>query len=324
MSKFRHHPCGACLLHDRGHCGGHGVERNAAHGPRGVCKGAVAALTEINVDGTCTDGHCCGNGVRRRHGSSQANHAWDRLGSGQGPCNGQGRWNGKGPCNGQRRGAGSGPHCLRRSLSDPALNNQSQVGSCRCPFSTQSQADQCSSAFLSSSSVSGSGPGPYEHRMGQQLRLDQQSDCKPRRVVMDYLFDHVDSIVREKEEIKDPGTGAVVGVRAVTTSDDEEVARAIQKHVQQMTEVKESGGSVRMWDHLFRAVAAHELDITMDVENIEGGVRAEQIGSTPYAAALVKAHANVVSKFVENGLNERPKAHEAPKECHFVAANADI
>jgi len=149
---------------------------------------------------------------------------------------------------------------------------------------------------------------------GRQGCQDSQGQGPKHRETIDFLFDNVNSITRSKEEIQDQETNRVIGIETKTTSSDPDVAQAIQRHVQEMKEIKEAGGSVRMWDPLFVKVAEHHADITMDVEEIPGGTRVKQTGATPYAATLVAAHGEVVSKFVSNGSYERPKAHAVPPE----------
>lgn len=156
-------------------------------------------------------------------------------------------------------------------------------------------------------------PGQEQQQVIPSTGFDK--DYTPRRVVMDYLFDHVDSMTRTMEATKDPVTGEVAGVRAVTTTSDPLVAQALQTHCQQMQDLHQVGAGIRMWDPLFAKVAQHASEMRMQVTPLPNGVQVEQTGQTPCAVALAQAHANVVSKFVMNGWEERPKAHAVPPVC---------
>lgn len=157
----------------------------------------------------------------------------------------------------------------------------------------------------------GRGGGGYRGGYGQQ----QHQRGGHHHDTIQELFDNIDSITRQVNEIVDEETNEVVGIESTTTSSDIEVAANIQKHVAQMKEIKESGGMVRRWDPLFYKVFEEGNHISFDVDNVHDGVHVKQTGDTPCAAALVQAHASVVSKFVAHGRAEAKKEHEVPDAC---------
>ncbi len=98
------------------------------------------------------------------------------------------------------------------------------------------------------------------------------------------------------------------GVRAVTTSEDPQVAQAIRTHVRQMKERLEQGQPIRMMDPLFRELFRHHEKINIQVEEVPGGVRVTETSQDPQVTALIRQHANrAVSEFVERGM---PRAME--------------
>lgn len=102
------------------------------------------------------------------------------------------------------------------------------------------------------------------------------------------------------------------GVETLTTSEDEEVVIHLQKHVNQMKGLVESGQPIRRSDPLFAAIFQHHHLIEMKVENIPSGVKVIETSVDPMVAELVKAHAQVVSLFVEYGFEEARRSHPVP------------
>ena len=77
----------------------------------------------------------------------------------------------------------------------------------------------------------------------------------------------------------------------------------------------ESGGVIREWDPLFAALFAHRNSTALAYTNTTTGVFAKHTGSTPCGVALVKAHAAVISLFLEFGPEQAQKEHAAPSQC---------
>jgi len=114
------------------------------------------------------------------------------------------------------------------------------------------------------------------------------------------LIDSHESITREVETLKD-------GVVTVTRSTDPDLVPTLQKHVGQMVEMLESGGSIRHWDPLFVEIFKHADQIDVRTELLDDGIRVWETASDPYVAKLIQAHAAKVSEFAERG---REAMHE--------------
>ena len=120
------------------------------------------------------------------------------------------------------------------------------------------------------------------------------------------LLDGHDAIQRQVEERED-------GVATVTTSEDPELVALIRRHVHDMATHMQAGGRARQWDPLFAALGDHYQEVTLEIEDVPGGVAVVHRGSTPEAVALVKAHADVVSAFVAHGFEEAQRSHALPR-----------
>lgn len=120
-----------------------------------------------------------------------------------------------------------------------------------------------------------------------------------------YLLEHHDEIRRDVKELKN-------GVRTVTESDNQEVAAKIQKHVAAMYQRVEHERPIRMRDPLFAEIFKLTDQIEMKVEKTAKGVRVVETSEDPYVAKLIKAHANVVSRFAKFGFDEAHKTHGIP------------
>lgn len=75
----------------------------------------------------------------------------------------------------------------------------------------------------------------------------------------------------------------------------------------------ESGRRLRQWDPLYEAVFDHAEKITLHVEKTPKGIRVTETSADPQVAALIRAHAKVVTGFAEHGFDESAKAHPVPE-----------
>jgi hypothetical protein len=124
--------------------------------------------------------------------------------------------------------------------------------------------------------------------------MDAQT-MRDMRVIHDLLVLH-ERIDRQVEDI--PG-----GIRAVTRSEDNDVAARIRMHVSQMQARIEQGDPIRQMDPLFREIFEHHRAIEMHVENVPGGVRVTEKSADPQVVLLVRQHARrAVSEFVADGM----------------------
>ena len=102
------------------------------------------------------------------------------------------------------------------------------------------------------------------------------------------------------------------GVETLTESDDPELAKKIRAHVDSMYDRVENVKPIHMRDPLFRAIFEHASKIVMVREQTAKGIKVVETSTDPYVVKLIQAHAEVVSRFIENGRAEAMKNHEVP------------
>jgi hypothetical protein len=102
------------------------------------------------------------------------------------------------------------------------------------------------------------------------------------------------------------------GVEARTESDDPRVAGLLKDHVMAMKGRIETGRRLRQWDPLYVAVFDHAEKIRLEVTPVEKGVVVRETSGDPEVAALIRAHAGVVSAFAARGFDESAEAHAVP------------
>jgi DNA-binding transcriptional regulator GbsR (MarR family) len=102
------------------------------------------------------------------------------------------------------------------------------------------------------------------------------------------------------------------GVETVTESDKPEVAKKIQEHVPAMYDRLKSGEGVRYWDPLFAEAFKHGKKMKMEILKTDKGVKVIETADDKAVIKIIQLHAEVVSKFVENGFDEAHKKHPLP------------
>jgi hypothetical protein len=127
------------------------------------------------------------------------------------------------------------------------------------------------------------------------------------RDVFHFLLDHRKDIRRTVKELDD-------GVETVTESDKPEVAKKIQEHVAAMHKRVKDGKGIHLRDPLFAELFRHYDKIRMAVVQTDKGVKVTETSDNPYVAKLIRAHAAVVTKFIENGPDETRKNHTVPEK----------
>jgi hypothetical protein len=148
----------------------------------------------------------------------------------------------------------------------------------------------------------GMGDGMPEWMMSGGMDARMMRDMP---VIHDLLLSH-QQIERRVEGI--PG-----GIRAITWSDDEDVAGLIRTHVRQMQARIEDGDPIRHMDPLFREIFDHHEAIELHVENIPGGVRVTETSRDPQVVLLIRQHARrAVSEFVRGGMERAMRATPLP------------
>jgi hypothetical protein len=157
--------------------------------------------------------------------------------------------------------------------------------------------------LLTSTSVAWAQPGGgccRGQRGGMQNEAHQED-----MLLFHYLLDHGDQITRSIEELPD-------GVLTVTESDNPEVAAKIREHVKSMYARVEDDRPIHQRDPLFAEIFQHSDAIEMSMETTEKGIRVRETSEDPYVVKLIKAHAEVVNRFLENGRPEMRRDHAVP------------
>lgn len=148
----------------------------------------------------------------------------------------------------------------------------------------------------------GHGGGPGEGCCGKGMGGEGFDED---HALFHYLLDHRGEIRRDVQMRDD-------GVETVTESSDPEVAEKIRQHVASMYERIEEGRPIHRRDPLFAELFRHTDKIRMKVKETKKGVRVIETSDDPEVAALIQAHAEVVSLFLENGHAEMHRNHALP------------
>lgn len=162
----------------------------------------------------------------------------------------------------------------------------------------QPAAANMQEALTSSSAMMGGGMPTMRNGMmgGGNLGGGMMGASMAEMRVIRGLVGSPDQIERTVENV--PG-----GVRTVTTSDNPRVAELIRTHVRQMRASYERDQPIRTLDPVFRELFANRDRITLQIENIPGGVRVLHTSDDPRVAALIRQHANhFVSEAAEQGM----------------------
>jgi hypothetical protein len=116
------------------------------------------------------------------------------------------------------------------------------------------------------------------------------------------LFAHRDQIRRTVTQI--PG-----GVRTTTESDDPAVVAQLRDHVQAMYARLKDGRPINARDPLFAAIFESADKIHVKTENTAKGITVTETSDDPKVVDLVRRHAEVVNRFIANGMHEMMRAH---------------
>ncbi|MGC8697096.1 MAG: hypothetical protein ACP5Q0_01370 [Halothiobacillus sp.] len=103
------------------------------------------------------------------------------------------------------------------------------------------------------------------------------------------------------------------GIRVQTTSEDPELARVIQEHVEGMKRRFANDRSIRSWDLLFVALFDYRHDIDMAYHNIATGVEAVLTAQEPKLIELIHAHNKTLHQFTDYGFEASKNASPAPE-----------
>jgi len=139
----------------------------------------------------------------------------------------------------------------------------------------------------------GAGPGGADHREDMQT--------------IHSMFADRNKIRRTVRKLPD-------GAEAITESDDPQIAALIQKHVPAMEgRVGEDRPLPPMTFHpVFVNLIKHSEDYTFNYEETDKGVKVTYTADDPFVIMLVQEHAQLVSRFLKNGMEEIHNPYELP------------
>lgn len=103
------------------------------------------------------------------------------------------------------------------------------------------------------------------------------------------------------------------GVQTVTESNDPEVADQIKQHVVAMHRRIKDGKPVHLRDPLFVELFANADKIDLRILETQKGVEVTETSTYPYVVKLIRAHSEVLSLFLQNGMSEIRKLHAIPR-----------
>jgi len=116
------------------------------------------------------------------------------------------------------------------------------------------------------------------------------------------LFANRDQIHRTVTQIEG-------GVRTTTEADDPAVAAQLRDHVQSMYARLRDGRPINARDPLFAAIFENADKIRVKIENTPKGLTVTETSGDPAVVALIRRHADVVGRFIENGMHEMMRTH---------------
>jgi hypothetical protein len=139
--------------------------------------------------------------------------------------------------------------------------------------------------------------------MSEGMGPEMMEDMRPIRTM---LMNH-EQIDRRVEDLPD-------GVKTWTTSDDPEIAEAVQTHVRQMHERMKEKKPIRQMDPLFREIFEHADQIEMEIEDLKNGVLVIETSEDPEVVKLIRQHAHrAVSEFAEQGMERAMQPTPLPE-----------
>ena len=125
-------------------------------------------------------------------------------------------------------------------------------------------------------------------------------------------------LLRRHDDIRRTVENIPTGIRAVTGSDDPELAGLIRGHVQEMHRRLQEGFGLRHWDPAFAEIFAQKDKVRLHVTETDTGVEVEEVSDDPNVAKLIQAHGGVVTRFVQGG--GRVASQVSPLPVDYVRA----
>lgn len=127
-------------------------------------------------------------------------------------------------------------------------------------------------------------------------------------------------LLRRHEAIRREVTELPDGIRAVTESDDPEIAGLIRAHAHEMHRRLGEGFGLRHWDPAFAEIFAQRDKLRMVVTDTPNGVTIQETSDDPNVARLIRAHGAVVSAFVRSGGRAASQPSPLPEDYVRVAS----
>ena len=119
----------------------------------------------------------------------------------------------------------------------------------------------------------------------------------------------IHALFASREQIRRTVTQIPGGVQATTESDDPAVVAQLRAHVQSMYARLEEGRPINARDPLFAAIFENADKIQVKMEDTPKGITVTETSTDPKVVALVRRHAEVVSLFIANGMQEMMRSH---------------
>jgi len=119
----------------------------------------------------------------------------------------------------------------------------------------------------------------------------------------------IHALFARRDQIRRTVTPIPGGVRATTESDSPAVAAQLREHVQSMYARLKEGRPINARDPLFAAIFENADKIQVQMEDTPKGITVTETSADPKVVALVRRHAEVVSLFIKNGMQEMMRSH---------------
>jgi uncharacterized protein len=119
----------------------------------------------------------------------------------------------------------------------------------------------------------------------------------------------IHALFARRDQIQRTVTQVPGGVQATTESEDPAVVVQLREHVQSMYTRLKEGRPINGRDPLFAAIFENADKIHVQIENTPKGLTVTETSPDPEVVALVRRHAEVVSLFIANGMQEMMRSH---------------
>jgi hypothetical protein len=119
----------------------------------------------------------------------------------------------------------------------------------------------------------------------------------------------IHALFANRDQIRRTVTHIPGGVRTTTESDDPAVVAQLREHVQSMYERLKDKRAINGRDPLFVALFEHADEIKFRTENTAKGITVTETSDNPEVVGLIRRHAEVVNKFIANGMHEMMRTH---------------